>query len=792
VAPNVPNVPSEGTPLGQRYLLHETIGRGAMGSVYRATRRDNGEELAAKVLHPELADDKTIVARFVQEGAILTGIRDPHVVAVRDLVVDGETLAILSDLVEGTDLRRYLRTHGPLPAAAAAGIAAQILRGLAAGHAEGVIHRDIKPENVLVDSPGSGPSGPGSAPPVRVTDFGVARLAGTAGLTRMTSLIGTPDYMAPEMAVPSPVTEKVDVYGAGVVLYELLCGVTPFAGHHPMAVLKAHTDRLPGRIPGVPDELWNALRAMLAKDPAERPAAEAAAAQLEGLVPGLSGVAALPRLAEPPPSLPVSGDDRGSATLLRGFRPTPGPGTAPTRIDPPADGSPGPNAVLPGALRGASERDGRRRRGFLIGAAALLVVLVAAAGIAAFGGGGAPVHVNFPVAVVGGNLAVHRSYELDGDTLTTKVRLTSIATSTADVSFSEVVPESVARSVTGLRDVQPANPKVLQADPVLLFSFSRVSPGDTREISYRATVTGSDPPATRLARLEGDQQAAEASFDRQNAIVVSQLQTLTITPAAVVIPTGQSVTVTLAGTLDSGGSAPAQALTAVWTSSRPDVVTVDGPTLSAGVPGTAVVTAAIGQLHAQANVRVAAPPAAPTSPAPAPPRNSRPPAKSPAPASTPAATVPPSPSPTTAPPTLPGPVPTIPPTPPPTATTDKYPCGAQFTETNSGTGHRAQRCPLASANVPVFDSPDAGNAAKQVGVLHLGGDTNWFVGQSYRSTFVSGALRNGWWAFTLSDKDSSGNSHWGWVPETYFKGGGNDEPDAGLFICGTHANSCSP
>jgi hypothetical protein len=177
---------------------------------------------------------------------------------------------------------------------------------------------------------------------------------------------------------------------------------------------------------------------------------------------------------------------------------------------------------------GLSRRDGRRRV-FLIGAAALLVVLLARGRDCCVRGRGSAVHVNFPVAVVGGNLAVHRSYELDGDTLTTKVRLTSIATSTADVSFSEVVPESVARSVTGLRDVEPANPRVLQADPVLLFTFSRVSPGDTREISYRAMVTGSDPPATRLARLEGDQQAAEASFDRQNAIVVSQLQTLTIT-----------------------------------------------------------------------------------------------------------------------------------------------------------------------------------------------------------------------------------------------------------------------
>jgi len=139
-------------------------------------------------------------------------------------------------------------------------------------------------------------------------------------------------------------------------------------------------------------------------------------------------------------------------------------------------------------------------------------------------------------------------------------------------------------------------------------------------------------------------------------------------------------------------------------------------------------------------------------------------------------------------------VPTIVPTPPPTATTDKSPCTGQFTETDSGTGHRAQRCPLVGTNIPVFDSPDAGNGAHKVGVLHAGGSTNWFVGQAYGSNFVSAdrKLQNGWWAFTLSDKDPSGNSHWGWVPEIYFQGGANNEPDAGLFVCGTRANSCSP
>src|SRR2546421_9769856 len=107
-----------------------------MGRATRPARRDTGDLLAAKVLHPELAGDRTIVARFLQEGAILTGIQDPHVVRVRDLVVDGDTLAILSDLVPGTDLRRHLNSSGPPPAAIAAAITAQVLRAPASAHAQ--------------------------------------------------------------------------------------------------------------------------------------------------------------------------------------------------------------------------------------------------------------------------------------------------------------------------------------------------------------------------------------------------------------------------------------------------------------------------------------------------------------------------------------------------------------------------------------------------------------------------------------------------------------------------------
>jgi hypothetical protein len=102
-------------------------------------------------------------------------------------------------------------------------------------------------------------------------------------------------------------------------------------------------------------------------------------------------------------------------------------------------------------------------------------------------------------------------------------------------------------------------------------------------------------------------------------------------------------------------------------------------------------------------------------------------------------------------------------------------------------GHRAQVCPLWRDNVPVYDSPDRGGAARQIGTLYKGGRANWFVGQSQRSSYSFGPYQNRWWAFTMADNDT-----WGWVPEVFFKGGENDERDAGLHECGTRGNVCSP
>jgi hypothetical protein len=100
-----------------------------------------------------------------------------------------------------------------------------------------------------------------------------------------------------------------------------------------------------------------------------------------------------------------------------------------------------------------------------------------------------------------------------------------------------------------------------------------------------------------------------------------------------------------------------------------------------------------------------------------------------------------------------------------------------------------QQCPLTQANVPVYASPDDGNNQRPIGYLRAGGSANWFVGQIYRSNFALGGLSNRWWAYTLSDRDQSGQSRWGWVPQVYFQGGENDERDAGLYQCADHPST---
>jgi len=248
-----------------------------MGSVYRGTSRVSSESVAIKVLRPELSTDTEFVSRFVQERAILMRLGGRGVVAVYDLVAEQDSLAIVMELVPGGSLRQYLSQHdGHIPAREVPAIMAQVFDGLAHAHAEGVVHRDVKPENILVDVT--------TLPPVvKLTDFGISGLADGSALTRLTGMVGTPSYMAPDLSEPGPATSAVDVYAAGVVLYELVAGGPPFAGGHPMAVFKRHLDEAPTRPPGMSDPLWALTDLLLAKNPADRPDAAAVGQRLREL-----------------------------------------------------------------------------------------------------------------------------------------------------------------------------------------------------------------------------------------------------------------------------------------------------------------------------------------------------------------------------------------------------------------------------------------------------------------------------------------------------------------------------
>ncbi|MFJ4198047.1 serine/threonine-protein kinase [Streptomyces sviceus] len=390
--------------IGSRYTANQILGRGSAGTVWLGEGPEG--PVAVKLLREDLASDQELVGRFVQERTALLGLEHPHVVSVRDLVVDGNDLALVMDLVRGTDLRTRLDREKRLAPEAAAAIVADVADGLAAAHAAGVVHRDVKPENILLDM--QGPLGPGGAHPALLTDFGVAKLIDSPRRTRATKIIGTPDYLAPEIVEGLPPRASVDIYALATVLYELLAGFTPFGGGHPGAVLRRHVTETVVPLPGIPDELWQLIVQCLAKAPASRLRASELGARLRELLPLLAGMppldvdepdaeqeeeqgakdAAADSSGEPAPSArPVR---RGAVPLVPGAKPAdsnrdthtsmrvPGPdelaggarGTA--RVPRPA------GAPRPGSAR---HRATTRRRRLVVGIAGLVLVAAAGAGI---------------------------------------------------------------------------------------------------------------------------------------------------------------------------------------------------------------------------------------------------------------------------------------------------------------------------------------------------------------------------------------------------------------------------
>ncbi|KIZ18687.1 serine/threonine-protein kinase [Streptomyces natalensis] len=305
-----------GRKIGSRYTAHQILGRGSAGTVWLGEGPEGA--VAIKLLREDLASDQELVGRFVQERTALLSLEHPHVVGVRDLVVDGNDLALVMDLVRGTDLRTRLERERRLAPEAAVAIVADVADGLAAAHAARIVHRDVKPENVLLDMQGA--LGPGGAHPALLTDFGIARLVDSPRHTRATKVIGTPDYLAPEIIEGLPPRASVDVYALATVLYELLAGFTPFGGGHPGAVLRRHVTESVAPLPGIPDELWQLLLQCLAKAPASRLRAPELAARLREMLPSLAGIPPLD-IDEPDGDAPEDDTEGAAAPGSRDYPP---------------------------------------------------------------------------------------------------------------------------------------------------------------------------------------------------------------------------------------------------------------------------------------------------------------------------------------------------------------------------------------------------------------------------------------------------------------------------------------
>ncbi|WP_460433872.1 serine/threonine-protein kinase, partial [Angustibacter speluncae] len=256
-----------GRPVGSRYRVHDRIGSGATGTVWRGERTDDGTPVAVKLLRTELAEDPDVVTRFVRERSTLVALDHPHLVGVLDLVAEGELLAIVMPLVEGVDLRHHLRgdADGPrLSRRAAVGLLADVADALATVHAAGVVHRDVKPENVLIGGTTARPVG-------MLTDFGIASATRDSRLTRSSRFVGTPVYLAPERALGRTSGAPADVYALAVTVYEVLAGHPPFAAADDLAVLRAQVDEHARRPDGWDDAVWDVVSAALAKSPAVDP-----------------------------------------------------------------------------------------------------------------------------------------------------------------------------------------------------------------------------------------------------------------------------------------------------------------------------------------------------------------------------------------------------------------------------------------------------------------------------------------------------------------------------------------
>jgi hypothetical protein len=296
----------------EHYRVIELVGRGGMGAVYRAVDINLDRTVAVKVLNTDLQNDPEFVERFRHEARVQAALNHPNIATLFDFFIRNGAPVAVMEFIEGETLQSMIKRRGPVPAHVSLPIFKQALQGVAAGHRRKIIHRDLKPANLMIDPEGN----------VKVTDFGIAKLQNSTGLTLVSTRIGTSYYMAPEQILGRNVDARTDIYAMGITLYEMLSGQTPFRATTQYEIENAHVNQVPPpptiHYPHIPPAAVDAVLRALAKEPAQR---FASAEEFMQALPELNGV-------------PYVGKSVAAPAVATVLRAGPAPGVQPLQSGP--------------------------------------------------------------------------------------------------------------------------------------------------------------------------------------------------------------------------------------------------------------------------------------------------------------------------------------------------------------------------------------------------------------------------------------------------------------------------
>jgi len=256
---------TRGTTFAGRYEVIEELGTGGMGRVYRVQDTQLNEEVALKLIKPEIAAAPMAVERFRNEIKIARKITHKNVCRMYDLHEEGKNLFLTMEYVRGEDLKSLIHRTKALTVGTAVSIARQVAEGLSEAHKLGITHRDLKPGNIMIDKEGN----------AKIMDFGIARSARTEGMTGEGTIVGTPEYMSPEQVEGKELDHRSDLYSLGVILYEMVTGRMPFMGDTPVIIGHKHVHDIPENPkefnPHIPEGLDQLILKCLDKDKEKRP-----------------------------------------------------------------------------------------------------------------------------------------------------------------------------------------------------------------------------------------------------------------------------------------------------------------------------------------------------------------------------------------------------------------------------------------------------------------------------------------------------------------------------------------